>query len=139
MNFNKIYKTTYQSHRYGSDNIIGLTIEFINLNKHVDGEDNVTWSWVLIVDNKDEVYIWSDEDTKGRRYDGGWYYLVKDEEGNRVLDEPIKDPDLADEIREYIKKEWPLAKRENYIITKKIKSSLSSNTLNTFKDLIDEL
>ena len=101
------------------NHIIGLTIEFINLNKHVDGEDNVTWSWDRIVDNKDEVYIWSDEDTRGRRYDGGCYYLEKDEQGNKSLGEPVKDPDLADEIREYIKKEWPLERRQNYIRKKK--------------------
>jgi hypothetical protein len=133
MNSN-IYKTTYPSDRYGGNNIIGLTIEFVDLTKHVDGEDNVTWSWDLIVDNKDDVYVWSDEDTKGRRYDGGCYYLTKDESGNKSLSNPT-DMELADEIREYIKKEWPLQKREAYIF----KKGLSSSTAETFGDIIDEL
>jgi len=139
MSFNKIYKTTYPSDRYGGNNTIGLTIEFVNLKKHIDGEDNVTWSWDLIIDNKDDIYVWSDEDTKGRRYDGGYYYLTKDEHGINSLDEPIKDPELIDEIREYIKKKWPLAKREEYIRVRELKGSLSHGTLNTFGDLIDEL
>jgi hypothetical protein len=110
MNSN-IYKTTYPSDRYGGNNIIGLTIEFIDLKKHTDSEDNVTWSWDLIVDNKDDIYVWSDEDIKGRRYDGGCYYLEKDEAGNKTLDKPV-DMELADEIKLYIKEEWPLQKRE---------------------------
>jgi hypothetical protein len=130
-----IYKTTYQSDRYGGDHTIGLTIEFVNLNKHTDNEDNVTWSWDLIIDGKDDVYVWSDEDTKGRRYDGGCYYLEKDELGNKSLSDPVKDPELADEIREYIRKEWPLEKRESYIF----KKGLSSSTAETFGDIIDEL
>ena len=135
MSFNKIYKTTYQSDMYGGNNIIGLTIEFVDLEKHVDGQENVTWAWDLILDGKCEVYVWSDEDTKGRRYDGGCYYITRDEFNNMALDKPIKDPEIADEVREYIKKEWPLQKRENYIL----KKALSTNTRETFGDIIDEL
>jgi hypothetical protein len=130
-----IYKTTYISDRYGGDTTIGLTIEFIDLNKYVDGEENVTWSWDLILDEKHEVYVWSDEDNKGRKYDGGCYYTTKDEYGNKALDTPLKDPDEADQVREYIKKEWPLQKREDYIFKKK----LSTSTQKTFGDIIDEL
>jgi hypothetical protein len=139
MNFNKIYKITYQSDRYGGNHFIGLTIEFVNLTKHTDNEDNVNWSWDLIVDNKDEVYVWSDEDTKGRRYDGGCYYLEKDEANNKTLGEPVKDPELADEIREYIKKEWPLPKREDYIRIKELKQQINKDTTKAFEELIDEL
>lgn len=135
MSFNKIYKTTYQSDMYGGNNIIGLTIEFVDLKKHVDGQENVTWAWDLILDGKREVYVWSDEDTKGRRYDGGCYYVAKDEFNNKVLDKPIKDPEIADEVREYIQKEWPLQKRENYIF----KQSLNPSTVKSFEELIDEL
>jgi len=115
----RIYKTTYQSDRYGGDHTIGLTIELIELKKHTEIGDNVTWTWYLILDGKSEVYVWSDEDTKGRVYDGGCYYIVKDEFGNMALGDPVKDPEIADEVREYTKKEWPLQKREEYIRKKK--------------------
>jgi len=131
-----VYKTTYPSDRYGGNHIIGLTIEFIDLNKHVDGEDNVTWSWDLIVDNKDDVYVWSDEDTKGRRYDGGCYYLEKDELGNKSLSDPVMDPELADEIREYTKKEWPLEKREAYIKKKEVMKGLKGTATDTWNDIL---
>jgi hypothetical protein len=130
-----IYKTVYQSDKYGGDHTIGLTIEFVSLNKHSDNENNVTWSWDLILDGKYDVYVWSDEDTKGRRYDSGCYYMVKDEFGNKSLGDPIKDPEVAGEVREYVQKEWPLHKREAYIF----KKSLSPSTQETFGDIIDEL
>ena len=135
MSFNKIYKTTYQSDHYGGNHTIGLTIEFVDLKKHVDSQENVTWAWDLILDGKREVYVWSDEDTKGRQYDGGCYYITRDEFNNKALDEPIKDPEIADEIREYIKKEWPLQKRINW----KLKQSLNPSTVKSFEELIDEL
>lgn len=132
-----VYKTTYESDRYGGNHVIGLTIEFIDLTKYTDGEDNVTWSWDLIVDNKHDVYVWSDEDTKGRRrYQGGCYYLEKDEQGNKVLGNPVKDPELADEIREYIKKEWPLQKREAYVHKKEVKSGLKGSASDTWEDIL---
>jgi len=138
MNFNKVYKTTYPSDRYGGNHVIGLTIEFIDLDKIVESTDNnVIWDWELLLDGKTKVSYFMY--TGGGVADPGCYYIEKDEHGHEVLGDPFQDYEIVDEIREYIKKEWPLEKRENYIITKKIKSSLSSNTLNTFKDLIDEL
>jgi hypothetical protein len=131
-----VYKTTYQSDRYGGDHIIGLTIEFINLNKHIDREDNVTWSWDLIIDNKDKVYAWIDEDAKGRRYDSGCYYSEKDESGNDVHGEPVKDPELIDEIIYYIKKEWPLEKREAYIHKKEVMKGLKGDATDTWNDIL---
>jgi len=139
MNFNKIYKTTYPSDRYGGDHTIGLTIEFVDLRKTIEGDENIQWGWYLIIDNKDEITIWRDEDEKGRQYDGGCYYLVKDEYGNKALGDPVKDPELADEIREYIKKEWPLPKREDYIRIKELKQQINKDTTKAFEELIDEL
>lgn len=139
MSFNKIYKTVYPTDRYGGNHTVGLTIEFVKLTKFIEGEENVHWSWDLILDEKRNIVIWRDEDNKGRQYDGGCYYLGKDEHGNRVLDEPIKDPDERGEIEEYLDKEWPLPKREEYIRIEQMKKDINSETLNTFEDLINEL
>ena len=131
-----IYKTTYQTDRYyGGDHTIGLTIEFVDLKKHKEGSENIHWAWDLILDGNRKIHIWRDEDDRGRVYDGGCYTLVTDEYGNRALDEPIEDPEERDEIDEYLDKEWPLQKRENYIF----KKTLSSSTQETFGDIIDEL
>jgi hypothetical protein len=130
-----IYKTTYPSDRYGGNHIIGLTIEFVDLRKSIEGDENIQWGWYLILDGKEEITIWRDEDNKGRQYDGGCYYLEKDEYGNKGLGEPVKDPELLDEIRYYLKKEWPLQKREMYIL----KKGLSPETAETFGSLIDDL
>ena len=130
-----IYKTTYSSDRYGGDHTIGLTIEFVDLKKHKEGSENIHWAWDLILDGNRKIHTWRDEDDRGRVYDGGCYTLVKDEYGNRVLDEPIKDPEERDEIDEYLDKEWPLQKRENYIF----KKNLSTSTQETSGHIIDEL
>jgi hypothetical protein len=134
MNSN-IYKTTYPSDRYGGNHIIGITVEFINLTKNKMGDENVQWSWYLIVDGNQNIMMWRDEDDRGRAYDGGCYYLTKDEYGHDALDEPLKDPEELDILDGYIQKEWPLQKREAYIL----KNKLSPQTAETFGDLIDEL
>jgi len=134
-----IWKTTYPSDMYGGNHTVGLTIEFVNLKKHQDGEENIHWAWDLILDGKREITIWRDEDNKGRAYDGGCYYLEKDEYGNRVLGEPLKNYEEVDIIREYIQEVWPLEKREEYIRIKELKGKLSPSTKETFGSLIDEL
>lgn len=139
MNFNKIYKTTYESEKWGGNNIVGLTIEFVNLKKHVEGSENIHWAWDLILDGKREIIIWRDEDDKGRRYDGGCYYLEKDEYGNRALGEPLKDWEERDVIDEYLTKEWPLQRREEFIRVEELKAILTPSTKETFGSLIDEL
>jgi hypothetical protein len=67
--------------------------------------------------------------------DPGCYYIEKDEYGYETLGEPNKDYEEVDEIREYLKKEWPIQKRESYIM----KQKLSPETKQTFGDIIDEL
>jgi hypothetical protein len=130
-----IYKTTYTSERYGGNtHIIGLTIEFVDLRKSIEGSENVIWSWKLILDGKENITIWSDEDNKGRRYDGGCYYLIKDDFGHETLGDPV-DYERREPIEEYIEKEWPFQKREMYIL----KKSLSPETAETFGSLIDDL
>jgi hypothetical protein len=132
-----VYKTTYQSDRYGGDHTIGLTIEFVDLRKTIEGDENIQWGWYLIIDGKDEITIWSDEDEKGRRYDGGCYYLEKDEYGNKGLGEPVKDPELTDEIREYIRKVWPLEKRKAFIRKKEIMSGLKDDAKDAWSNMLD--
>jgi hypothetical protein len=134
-----IYKTTYPSDKWGGNHIVGLTIEFVDLIKNIEGPENVQWSWDLVLDGKRKMIIWSDEDNKGRVYDGGCYYIEKDEYGNKALGEPNKDYEEVDEIRDYLKKEWPLDKREEYIRVKELKGKLSDKTKETFGSLIDEL
>jgi hypothetical protein len=129
-----IYKTTYPTDRYGGNHVVGITIEFVDLKKHRDGPENMHWAWYLILDGKRDIVIWKDEDDRGRRYDGGCYNLEKDEFGNRVLGKPI-DYEEREIIEEYLDKEWPLAKRENYIL----KKSLSKDTEETFGGLLDVL
>ena len=126
-----IYKTTYQSDRYGGDHTIGLTIEFVDLRKTIEGDENIQWGWYLIIDGKDEITIWRDKD------DGGCYYLEKDEYGNKGLGEPVKDPELLDEIREYIKKVWPLEKREAFIRKREIMSGLKDDAKDAWSNMLD--
>jgi hypothetical protein len=134
-----IWKTTYPSDIYGGNHTIGITIEFVNLTKHIIDSENIQWSWDLILDGKREINLWRDEDNKGRAYYGGCYYIDKDEDGNVGLGEPLKNPEELDVIKEYTLKEWPLAKREEYIRIKELKDKLSSSTKETFGSLIDEL
>jgi hypothetical protein len=138
MNSN-IWKTTYPSDMYGGNTVIGITIEFVNLTKHIIDSENIQWSWDLILDGKREIILWRDEDNKGRTYDGGCYYADKDEEGNVGLGEPLKNPEELDVIDEYIKEVWPQEKREEYIRIKEIKDKLTPPTKETFGNLIDEL
>ena len=136
-----VYKTVYQTDRYGGNHTVGLTIEFVKLKKDLydyngTGESEaVHWAWDLILDGKRNIVIWRDEDSRGHQHDGGCYYLEKDEWGNRVLGDPIKDPEERDVIEEYIDKEWPLSKREGYIF----KQSLSKDTQNQFGDELSDL
>lgn len=139
MNFNKIYKTTYESDKWGGNTIVGLTIEFVKLKKYIEGSESIHWAWDLILDGEREITIWRDEDDKGRRFDGGCYYLEKDEFGNRTLGEPLKNWEERDVIEEYLNTEWPLQKREEYIRVEELKAKLTPSTKETFGSLIDEL
>lgn len=139
MNYNKIYKKTYESDKWGGNTRVTLTIEFVNLKKLVEGSENIQWVWDLILDEKREIIIWRDEDNKGRQYDGGCYYLEKDEYGNRVLGEPLKDWEERDIIEEYLNEVWSLQKREEYIRIEELKAKLTPSTKETFGSLIDEL
>jgi len=139
MSFNKIYKTVYPTDRYGGNHTVGLTIELVELTKHVQGDDDIFWNWDLILDGKREICYFTYENAKGYVTDGGCYKIVKTEDGRKELDEPIRDPEERDEIEEYIKKEWPLSKREEYIRIEQMKNDINSETLNTFEDLINDL
>jgi hypothetical protein len=138
MNSN-IWKTLYPTDIYGGNHTIGITIEFVKLTKHIMSSENIQWSWDLILDGKREINLWRDEDNKGRVYDGGCYYIDKDEDGNVGLGEPLKNPEELDVIDEYLVSEWPLQKREEYIRVKELKDKLSPSTKETFGSLIDEL
>ena len=130
-----IYKTTYESTQWGGGNIVGLTIEFVDLIKNIDGPDNIHWSWNLILDGKEDVTIWSDEDNRGRQYDGGCYYVTEDEYGNNTLDKPV-DWERREAIEEYIKKEWPLEKREAYVHKKDVMKGLKGTATDTWNDIL---
>jgi hypothetical protein len=126
------YKTTYESTEWGGGTWIGLTIDFVELKKTELDSIYVQWSWDLILDGKEEVYLWREETKKGRQMDGGCYYITKDEYGHKSLDKPV-DQERREAIEEYIDEEWPLSKRETYIL----KKSLSSDTQQSFGDLLD--
>ena len=130
-----IYRTIYNSEKYGGNTSVRLTIEFINLTKE-DYEDGIIlWDWELILDGKRHIDYYIYENKKGYVSDGGCYYVTTDEQGNKVLDEPNKDYEEVDAIQHYVDTQWPLEKRENYILKKK----LSPQAQETFGDIIDEL
>jgi hypothetical protein len=114
----RIYKTTYQSDKWGGDTVVGLTIEFLDLDKDIDSDTgNVIWDWELLLDDKRKVSYFMH--VGGGVADPGCYFIEKDEYGHEVLGEQNKDYEEVDEIREYLKKEWPVEKREEYIRKKK--------------------
>ena len=138
MNFSKIYRTTYQSDKWGGDQTVGLTIEFIDLDKIVDpNTGNVIWDWELLLDGKRKISYFMH--VGGGVVDPGCFYIKRDEYGNEVLGDQNNDYEEVDVIREYLKKEWPLPRREEYIRVQEIKNNMSSTALSTFEELIDEL
>ena len=131
----EIYKTTYQSDKWGGDHTIGLTIEFIDLDKIIDPDTgNVIWDWELLLDGERKVSYFMY--VGGGVADPGCFFIEKDEHGNEVLGDQNKDYEEVDEIRFYLKNEWPLEKREAYIKKEEIKKGLKGDATETWDDIL---
>jgi hypothetical protein len=130
-----IYKTVYQSNRWGGDNVVGLTIEFLGLDKDVDTKTGyVIWDWELLLDGKRKVSYFMY--VGGGVADPGCFFIEKNEYGHEVLGEQNKDYEEVDEIREYLKKKWPVEKREAYIHKQEVMNGLKGTAADTWDDIL---